>query len=87
MYYCVHYCFVLLYASFIFILQRNIYLPVKCTARIVDYLTAKYPLIELARIRKYIVNPKWHFVYALRHRSRDPWRFPASKLKIGTPLY
>ena len=58
-------------------LQRNVYLPVKCTERVVNYLTAKYPLIELARARKYIVNPKWHFVYALCHRSRDPWQFPA----------
>ena len=62
----------LLYVSS-YLLQRNIYLPVKYTARIVDYLTAKYPLIELACTRKYVVNPKWHFVYALRHRSRDPW--------------
>ena len=45
----------------LYLLQRNIYLPVKCTARIVDYLTAKYPLIELARAQKYIVNPKQHF--------------------------
>ena len=58
-------------------LQRNIYLPVKCTARVVNYLTAKYPLIELACTRKYIVNLKWHFVYALHHRSRDLWQFPA----------
>ena len=50
----------LLYVSF-YLLQRNIYLPVKCTARIVDYLTAKYPLIELTRARKYIVNLKRHF--------------------------
>ena len=54
-------------------LQRNIYLPVKCTARVVNYLTAKYPLIELACPCKYIVNPKRHFVYALHHRSHDPW--------------
>ena len=54
-------------------LQRNIYLPVKYTARVVNYLTAKYPLIELACAHKYIVNPKWHFVYALHHRSLDPW--------------
>ena len=57
-------------------LQRDIYLPVKCTARIVNYLTAKYPLIELACTRKYIGNPKWHFVYAPRHRSHDLWQFP-----------
>ena len=62
----------LLYVSS-YLLQRNIYLPVKYTARIVDYLTAKYPLMELAHTRKYIVNPKWHFVYTLHHRSRDPW--------------
>ena len=60
----------LLYVSS-YLLQRNIYLPVKYTASIVDYLTDKYPLMELARARKYIVNPKWHFVYALHHRSRD----------------
>ena len=57
-------------------LQRNIYLPVKCTARVVNYLTAKYPLIELAHAHKYIVNLKWHLVYALCHRSCDPWQFP-----------
>ena len=62
----------LLYVSS-YLLQRNIYLPVKYTARIVDYLTAKYPLMELARARKYIVNLKWHFVYTLHHRSCDPW--------------
>ena len=62
----------LLYVSS-YLLQRNIYLPVKYTARIVDYLTAKYPLMELAHARKYTVNPKWHFVYALHHRSRDLW--------------
>ena len=36
----------LLYVSS-YLLQRNVYLPVKYTARIVDYLTAKYPLVEL----------------------------------------
>ena len=44
----------------------------KYTGRIVDYLTAKYPLMELAYAWKYIVNPKWHFVYALHHGSCDP---------------
>ena len=64
-------------------LQRNIYLPVKCTARVVNYLTAKYPLIELAHTRKYIVNPKRHFVYALHHRSCDPWQFPTLGSRIS----
>ena len=35
----------------IYLSQRNIYLPVKYTARVVDYLTAKYPLMELACTR------------------------------------
>ena len=35
----------------IYLSQRYIYLPVKYTARVVDYLTAKYPLMELARTR------------------------------------
>ena len=35
----------------IYLSQRYIYLPVKYTARVVDYLTAKYPLMELARAR------------------------------------
>ena len=56
----------------IYLSQRNIYLPVKYTARIVGYLTAKYPLMELACARKYIVNLKWHFVYTLHHGSHDP---------------
>ena len=54
-----------------------IYLPVKYTARVINYLTVKYPLIEQAHTCKYIVNPKWHSVYALCHRSPDPWQFPA----------
>ena len=54
-------------------LQKNIYLPMKYTARVVNYLTVKYPLIDLAHTRKYIVNQKRHSVYALCHRSHDPW--------------
>ena len=65
--FCITVCFFYIY------LQRNIYLPVKCTARVLNYLTAKYHLIELAHARKYIVNMKRHFVYALHHRSHDPW--------------
>ena len=55
---CVFLCTLLYVSSYL--LQRNVYLPVKYTARIVDYLTAKYPLIELTCTQKYIVNPKQH---------------------------
>ena len=72
----------------VYIYLQNKHLPAKCTARVVNYLTAKYPLMEpmrapyLQRFRNSIL------VYAIRHGSHDPhWGmgFPASKPKFVTP--